>query len=48
MLGSIFFLISNAPDTNYFITLLQIADVTLAISRYLLVSKNMILVMSSY
>ena len=38
----------NVTDTNYFTTFLQIADVVLAFSKYLVVSKNMILVIDRY
>ena len=33
----------NVTGTNYFTTFLQTADVVLAFSKYLVVSKNMIL-----
>ena len=39
---------SNATDTNYFTTFLQTANVALVISKYLLICKNMMLVIDPY
>ena len=46
----LFFVIKlrNVTDTNYFTTFLQTANVVLAFSKYIMVSKNMILVIDRY
>ena len=46
----LFFVIKlrNVTDTNYFTTFLQTANVVLAFSKYLVVSKNMISVIDRY
>ena len=39
---------SNVTNTNYFTTFLQIADMALIFSKIIIVSENVMLVMSPY